>query len=114
MANEAKPSLDVDRLESALGALASQRRLCALDTLRRRETPLSVSELADEVAVRESDTTYDQITSATLARVYSSLYHVHLPKLDDAGVVEHDPDAETVALAEDAVHVERIIDAVFD
>lgn len=114
MANEAKPSLDVDRLESALDALASQRRLCALAVLRRREAPLSVSDLADEVAVCESDASYDRISETTFAQVYTSLYHVHLPKLRDADVVDYDSEAETVSLSEDAVHVERIIDAVFE
>ena len=113
MSNEAKPSIDIDRLECTLGALASQRRLYALVALRRRGTPLSVSTLADEVAVRELETTYDQVPSSTLAEVYNSLYHVHLPKLQDAGVVDYDSETETVELIDDDAPVESIVDAVF-
>jgi DNA-binding transcriptional ArsR family regulator len=112
--SERGSSLDAEQLESTLGVLASQRRLRALVALRQRGTRLSVSTLADEVAVREFDATIDELSSETLLRVYNSLYHVHLPKLRDAGVVEYDPDAGTVELADDADDVERIIDSVFD
>lgn len=53
------------------------------------------------------ETRLDERTESQRTRV--SLLHKHLPKLSDAGIVEHDDDTGTVRLA---AHVERIEDAL--
>ncbi|MFB6131419.1 MAG: hypothetical protein ABEJ28_11435 [Salinigranum sp.] len=114
MPDKAEPSFDAERLESTLGVLASQRRLHALVALRERGTPLTLSALAEEVAAREFETTPEAVPEDSVQRVYNTLYHVHVPKLEAAGIVEYDPDDGMVVLGEGADHVERVIDSVFD
>lgn len=59
--------------------------------LNRREEPITVTRLAEEVAA---------VTDAGPERVAISLHHVHLPKLDAASIVEHDAEAGTVRLVD--------------
>lgn len=67
--------------------LKSPRRRYALYYLRREGGIVELSDLTDQVAVWENDTTPSGLTSEQRKRVYISLYQTHLPKLDDAGIV---------------------------
>nr|WP_231554302.1 hypothetical protein [Halobellus rufus] len=44
--------------------------------------------------------------------VYVSLHQTHLPKLDDLGIVEYDPDAKTVTIADNAGDVAVYMEVV--
>lgn len=76
------------------GLLASERRRVALSVLAGRSTPVDLSELAATVAARETDTDADD--ARAVERVAVALHHAHLPKLDDFGVVDYDPEARRV------------------
>ena len=71
--------------------LADERRREALYALYRREDPVPVADLAEEVA---------SAVAVGPEHVANSLHHVHLPKLADAGIVEYDVEAKTVRLAD--------------
>lgn len=97
-----------------MAALADERRRAALAALADREPPVSLSELAAAVVDSEAGgpnagdpstdggwtSDADAARRARLddreRRVTVSLYHVHLPRLDDAGVVSFDPDSKEV------------------
>lgn len=55
----------------------------AVDSIRMRD-------VAEHVAAWEYDTTVEQLDHDERKRVYIALYQCHLPKLDDAGVIEYD------------------------
>jgi hypothetical protein len=80
--------------------LASDRRRTVLAALDDRATPVELTALAAAVARREADTT--GVGEDRLRRVTVALHHVHLPKLDDFGVVAYDPDARRVERVESA------------
>lgn len=74
-------------LDTAFELLARERRRKVLYCLRDSDGLLSLSELADRIAEREApksagDDVYQEITI--------SLSQVHLPKLEDAGVIDYD------------------------
>lgn len=71
--------------------LADDRRLHVLDYLSRHAGDVSLGELAEQVAIREDDPTYDHYQ-----RILTSLYHTHLPQLVDCGMVRYDVERETV------------------
>ncbi|KZN23573.1 MULTISPECIES: hypothetical protein [unclassified Haladaptatus] len=79
--------------------LKSPRRRYALYYLRREGGIVELSDLTDQVAVWENDTTLSGLTSEQRKRVYISLYQTHLPKLDDAGIVEYDRDEGEISLS---------------
>lgn len=72
--------------------LAAQRRRLALDVLAERSVPVSLDDLANVVAAREdSDGVNDHHRTVKI-----TLHHTHLPKLDDADIVDYDPDSRQV------------------
>ena len=83
-------STDGIPVRERVGSLAAERRL-ALDVLTERTTPVDLGELATAIVVRGEGT--DASTEAAAARVKLDLHHVHLPKLDEAGVIDYDPES---------------------
>jgi len=95
------PSHDV------LDALAHERRqsVCEVLAAADREV-LSLEEVSERVAARQEDRT-DGPADARTVKV--DLHHVHLPKLDEAGLIEYDHEINTVYYETDPV-VESIAD----
>ena len=79
-----------DRSE-AYDAMAHQHRRWAIRAVESCGT-LDLRTIAAHVLRREGATGESSRREVTIG-----LYHVHLPKLDDAGFVEFDPDDQTVA-----------------
>ncbi|MFC6826261.1 DUF7344 domain-containing protein [Halopelagius fulvigenes] len=75
--------------------LSDERRRIVLQTLTELELPLTVGELAEEVAERETGIGADASVPATQG-VETDLHHVHLPLLDDHGIVEYDWQANRI------------------
>lgn len=74
--------------------LAAEQRRIALDVLENSLAPVGVEDLAATVAARESDGV--GVDEESVARVAIRLHHIHLPKMDDLGVIGYDPDAARV------------------
>lgn len=76
-------------------ALTHRRRRRVLAVLRTAGQPLTLTALAEELALRRDDEMGDEETE----RLRVSLYHRHLPKLADTGLVEFDVDRKRATLA---------------
>ncbi len=92
--------------------LQNERRRNVLEYLRRTEDQVEMREIAEEVAAEENDTSVDQLHHDDRKRVYIALYQVHLPKMDDSGIIEYDQDRGTVRKTAAANQVYRAMDAV--
>lgn len=68
--------------------LKNSRRRMTLAYLAAVETPVTISDLSEHVASLETGTPSDKLDSQDRKRVYVGLYQCHLPKMDDAGIVE--------------------------
>lgn len=73
--------------------LASQRRCVVLDVFGDREPPIGLDELAAAVADREREIDGERRDQD---QVQVTLYHHHLPKMADLGLVEFDPESMRV------------------
>ncbi|WP_254768503.1 DUF7344 domain-containing protein [Salinilacihabitans rarus] len=83
------PSLDL-----VFDVLSDQRRRYALYYLYDAPDGVAtVDEIADHVVALEAPPEHAEDHRL---HVLTSLQHVHLPKLEDAGIVEHDARSETV------------------
>jgi len=82
--------------------LKSPRRRYALYYLRREGGETELSDLTEQVAAWENETTLAALTTEQRKRVYISLYQTHLPKLDEADIVDYDRDAGVVRLGDRA------------
>lgn len=99
---------DVLELDHVYSALAHPRRRYLCYTLIE-DTEWSLTELATKVTAWENDVDESSVTDDDRDRVYVSLYHAHVPKLDDLGVVDFDESSESISTAE---HTEQVLMAL--
>lgn len=85
-------------------ALGHPRRRYLCYTLLE-DTEWSMTELATKIAAWESDVPDHAVTEDQREEVYVSLYHVHVPKLVDEGVIAFDEATGTITAAEHAQQV---------
>lgn len=76
-------------LDLIFGILKNGRRRRVIQYLMDTEEEVTLSDLAEHIAAIENDTTPARLTSSQRKRVYVGLYQCHLPKMDDAGVIEY-------------------------
>jgi DNA-binding transcriptional ArsR family regulator len=82
-------------LDAVFRALADERRRIALSSLGGHET-LTLPDMAEFVAERERSAPLTSIDAAVVRDVYLSLYHTHVPVLEDAGVVRYEQERDLV------------------
>lgn len=85
-----------DVSSTVIDALADGRRRLALVVLGDRSEPISEATLARTIARAERDGREGPVTDEYTRAVQVTLHHCHLPKLDDAGLIEYDEDAREV------------------
>jgi hypothetical protein len=81
--------------------LADERRRYALYYLDRQGQSMGLAELADGVARLElgiDDWDPAQRPVSDVRHIYLELYHVHVPKMEAAGIVKYDGDSGTVQM----------------
>lgn len=71
--------------------LADERRRHVLYYLEHRVGAVAIGDVAEQVALAEDDLSRDRFE-----RIVTGLYHVHLPKLQEAGIVRYDLERETI------------------
>jgi hypothetical protein len=77
--------------------LQNERRRRAVKFLLDREGSVDMGSVAEHIAALENDITVAELSSAQRKRVYVGLYQCHLPKLDEASVVDYDKNRGTVS-----------------
>lgn len=86
-------------IDTVYAVLADEHRRAALDVLCSREDPVDVGELARAVLARAEDDS-DAVREAGRHSLRVSMYHVHVPKLAEAGLVSFDREAAQVAVTD--------------
>ena len=98
------PAEAVLELDHVYRALAHPRRRYLCYTLLE-DTEWSLFELATKIAAWENDVPEHAVTGRQRTPVYVSLYHTHVPKLVDEGVITFDETAKVITAAENANQV---------
>ena len=95
---------DRDRLSKDVifELLKNRRRREVLTYLLESEGTVTLGELAEQIAAWENDTTVNALSSDQRKRVYVALYQTHLPKMDDAGIIDYDQDRGLIELSDNA------------
>ncbi len=103
-------SSDPDRLslDHILRLLADSRRRVVL-TLLQEHGSLRLPDLAEEVVRIETDTSIPELTEEEITRVYMELWHVHIPKLAEADVIEYDQQRDVVLLGDSVEEVAKFL-----
>jgi|AntRauMinimDraft_4_1070384.scaffolds.fasta_scaffold00019_73 hypothetical protein len=92
--NQDRPQQGEIPRDELFDLLASARRREIVSFLATR--PGDAVHFEDLVAVVAASECPGSGPGTHRGRVTTDVYHVHLPKLDDAGVLSYDPEAETV------------------
>ncbi|MGB9950823.1 DUF7344 domain-containing protein (plasmid) [Haloarcula marismortui] len=102
------PPRSILELEPVYQALGHSRRRYLCYTLLE-DTEWSLTDLAEKIAAWENDIPEDEVTEDQREDAYVSLYHAHVPKLVDAGVISYDEETKTITAAE---HAEQVLTAL--
>lgn len=95
-------------LDAVLNLLAAGDRRVIVHTLRQQTTgETTIDNLAERLAAD------GQVTENDTRQLSIKLHHAHLPKLDDFGLVEFDPERGIVRYQPNE-HVEQVIDSLFE
>jgi hypothetical protein len=92
--------------------LGNERRRHAIQVLRDREEPVTLSALSEAVAARENDRAPEELTRDQRKRTYTALQQTHLPKMDDADVLTFDKAAGEVRPGDAIVEYTLYLDVV--
>jgi DNA-binding transcriptional ArsR family regulator len=92
------PDTDTLSPDEAFDILSNRRRRYALHYLSDHPEGETLQELARQLAAWENEIEVEEVTKKQQKRVYVSLYQTHVPKLESAGVIEHDDDSGLLTL----------------
>ncbi|WP_416840352.1 hypothetical protein [Haloferax sp. DFSO52] len=70
--------------------MSNHRRRYIIHHCKQEQDPISLSDLAEQVAAWEKDKSIAELESAERKTVYTSLQQTHLPRLERAGIVTYD------------------------
>jgi hypothetical protein len=90
--------------------LRNDRRRNVIKCLQDRGRGVALRDLAEHIA--EIETNESPPPSNIRDSVYVSLHQTHLPKLDDAGIVDYDSDRKTISLRRPARQVDLYMEVV--
>ena len=108
----AEPATEVSE-DELFDVLANQRRRFAVHLLKREEKErFEIGDMAEQIAAWENGIDTAEITGNERKRVYTALQQSHLPKMDDAGVVEFNKDRGIVEPTPALTDVDLYMDVV--
>lgn len=108
---ETDDSEEVSR-EVVFEMLSNQRRRFVVHYLLDGDGESDLRDLSRSVAAWENGKRPDEITSQERRRAYNALQQAHLPKMDDAGLVEFDASRGTVAATDGLADLQVYLEIV--
>ncbi|MFC7185850.1 DUF7344 domain-containing protein [Halorubrum yunnanense] len=107
-----EPTTEVSE-DELFDVLANQRRRFAVHLLKRGEKDrIEIGDMAEQIAAWENGIDTAEITGNERKRVYTALQQSHLPKMDDAGVVDFNKDRGVVEPTPALQNVDLYMDVV--
>lgn len=99
--------------DDIFGILSNDRRRCIVHYLKKHDArPVELRELVDYVAAWETNTPVDELDSDERKSVYAAIRQTHLPKMEEAGIVEYEHMRGEVELTDCAREVQLYLEYV--
>lgn len=92
-----------------ISLLGDGRRRKVLECLADDPQEMPLADLAEDIAMDEHEPPRSELPADTIQRIATSLYHVHIPQLVDAGVVEYDMERDMVRPSGRTDRIERAL-----
>jgi len=99
---DSEPEPEQLPLDLTFEILKNQRRRLVLSRLKEVDGETTIGELAEHIAAIENDCDVQALGAQQRKRVYIGLYQCHLPKMDDAGVINFNQSRGRVELKPEA------------
>lgn len=103
---DAPPVLELD---TVFTALSHPRRRYLLYALINEDHEETLSELATKIVAWEQSKSTDEVADEERRQVHLSLYHSHVPKLADLGIVEYQQGKDIVVRARNTEQVQAVL-----
>lgn len=111
---------DDQSVDAMFDVLSDRRRRHVLASVLDHGQGIALSELAEDVATRDTGASRGEVpphpgenrmevSGDPVQKLTVSLYHTHLPKLEEAGYVEYDPDSDVVRPTESIRQIEHLL-----
>lgn len=100
MADPSEPADGAADASCIFDILSNARRRTFLILLDSHKQAPAIADMAKDIAEQEHETPADELSDETIEHIHISLYHCHIPKLEDAGIITYDQDRNTVAFTE--------------
>lgn len=106
-----EPTLERDEV---FDVLSNPRRRLILHYLKQQDDRrrIELREIVDQIAAWENDIPVEDVSGEQRNRVYTALRQSHLPKMDEAGVIEYDNLRGEVELTDGAREAQLYLDYV--
>lgn len=100
-------------LDTILDVCGHKHRRIVLAALANQQQSLSIDDLTNAIIKHNHPLPRTEIDDETANRIYLCLYHVHVPKLAEAGVIHYDPERNvaelTVQARRESSHLSAIL-----
>lgn len=100
--------------DQAFDILSNRRRRYALHYLSKEADGITLQNLAKQIAAWENETPVEELSKKQQKRVYVSLYQTHIPKLEEAGIVDYEDETGMITLTNRAGDVTTYLRAGHD
>lgn len=100
--------------DSVLNLCQNQHRRIVLGALTEEQQSLTLNELTEVILKHNHQVPPTEASEDVLMEVRLSLRHVHLPKLDSEGFIDHDPGHQLVEPAERLDQIQLILSTILD
>ncbi|MFC6826272.1 DUF7344 domain-containing protein [Halopelagius fulvigenes] len=101
-------------LRNYLAVLDDTDRRTVVSILAEEDAPVSLSLLAESVAAETRNVSLDGPSRSERERLKIKLHHSHLPKLDEAGVLEYSPEDRLAVPTEETSSARRAVETLTD
>lgn len=92
--------------------LSTERRRDVLEYMATNGSVTTLGDLAEHIAAKENDTEVSLLNSQQRKRVYVALYQCHLPRMDDADVIDFESARGTVEIRPNAAQLYQYLDVI--
>lgn len=100
--------------DAVLDLCSKKHRRIVLAVLAEQQRSLTVDDLTKAIVKHNHHTPLTKVSSETITQIKISLYHCHIPKLADAGLIEFDADRELVEPNEACEQIEPDLASIVD
>ena len=112
--DELPESSEVISYDECFDLLSNHRRRYVLHYLQQNGDVATLSDLAEQIAAWENGIEITDLSYDQRKRVYTSLQQVHLPRMDDARVIEFDDREGSVEIGPAADNLDIYLEVVPD